>query len=424
MAAFETFFLLERPDFAPAGGADQHLEELGIDGQSGLSVCGFHPSTGYPVYTPLVRSLPTALEQALRNHGEKLNLLVVRLGALGDILRTVPAVKLVRRALWRATIRWVVDDRWRGVLDGLTELDQIVVLPRRDWDRRARSPLGWPGLLREVGAFRSQLRESHTDLVLDFHGNLRSGWVGWLTGAPVRLGYGGHQQKEANHWFSTHRVAAGARRTPRMERNLDLIRALGLPDRPLPVGELPLARAGAAEADRIFEELCGSCGPVAVIAPGVSAAQAYKKPPAALLAAASRRLAGGGVAPLIVWGPGEEPDARRVVELAPHESILAPPTNLRALAGLLAKARLFVGGDSGPLHLACALGCPVIGLYGPTDPVVNGPWGVPSRSVFPQSRVYTGIKRYDRRAGGFAGLDAAQVESAVDQLLDETASRT
>ena len=371
-----------------------------------------------------MRSLPPALEQALQNHGEKLNLLMVRLGALGDILRTLPPVRLVRRALPRATIRWVVDDRWRVALDGLADLDEIVVLPRREWDRRARSPFGWPGLLREVGAFRARLRESHTDVVLDFHGNLRSGWVGWLSGAPVRLGYGGHQQKEGNRWFSTHRVVAGARRTPRMERNLDLIRALRLPDRPLPVGQLPLARAGTAEADRILQAVCGSSGSVAVISPGVSAAQAHKKPPPALLAAASRRLASSGVTPLIVWGPGEESDARGVVELAPHESALAPPTDLGVLAALLARARLFVGGDSGPLHLACAVGCPVIGLYGSTDPVVNGPWGVPSRSVSPPTRVYTGIKRHDRKAGGFAGLDPEQVESAVDELLSETAGRT
>ncbi len=113
-----------------------------------------------------------------------------------------------------------------------------------------------------------------------------------------------------------------------------------------------------------------------------------------------------------------------MVELAPGESILAPPTDLRTLAALLARARLFVGGDSGPLHLACSLGCPVIGLYGSTDPLVNGPWGVPSRAVSPPSRVYTGIKRYDRKAGGFAGFDPRQVESAVDQLLGETAGRT
>ena len=127
---------------------------------------------------------------------------------------------------------------------------------------------------------------------------------------------------------------------------------------------------------------------------------------------------------MFVWGPGEESDARRVVELARNESTLAPPTDLRALAALLAKARLFVGGDSGPLHLACAVGCPVIGLYGSTDPVVNGPWGVPSRSLSPPSRLYTGIKRHDRRAGGFAGLDPGQVEFAVDELLGETAERT
>ncbi len=368
-----------------------------------------------------MRALPPALQHALRDDGENLSFLVVRLGALGDILRTIPPVRLLRRALPRATIRWVLDDRWRIALEGLADIDEILPLPRRDWERRARSPVGWPGWLRSIGAFRTRLRRTRTDIVLDFHGNLRSGIVGWFSAAPVRLGYAGHQQKEGNRWFTTHRVAVGQRRTPRMERNLELIRALGIPDQPLPVGELPLARDGAAEARRIAEEICGASASLAVIAPGVSAAQAHKKPPPALLAAACRRLATRGVTPLIVWGPGEESDARRVLQHAPRESILAPPTDLRALAGLLARARMFVGGDTGPLHMACALGCPVLAMYGSTDPLVNSPWGVASRSVFPPGRRYTGVKRLDRESGGFGGLTPEQVETAVDELLAETA---
>ena len=157
-----------------------------------------------------------------------------------------------------------------------------------------------------------------------------------------------------------------------------------------------------------------------MISPGASRAQAHKKPPASLLSAASRRLARDGVASLVVWGPGEEQDATRVTDEPASEAKLAPPTDLPTLAALLARARLFVGGDSGPLHLACAVGCPVVGIYGPTDPVVNSPWGVPYRTVAPEDRSYTGIKRLDRRAGGFDGLHPTRIERSLTELLAET----
>jgi ADP-heptose:LPS heptosyltransferase len=321
-----------------------------------------------------------------------LTVLVVRLGALGDVLRTIPPVRLICRALPRSAIWWVVDDRWRVALEGHPDLAGTIAVPRRDWQRRVRSPAGWPSLLRSVRELRDRLRDLDPDLLLDFHGNLRSGIIGRLSGAPVRLGYAGHH---------------------------DLVRAIGAPDGPLPLGDLPFAQAGAAAADRVVAETCGSSTAFAVINPGASVAQAYKKPPAALLSAAAVRLARRAVTPLVVWGPGEEADARQVVERAGDASVLAPPTDLPTLAALLGRGRLFVGGDSGPLHLACAVGCPVLALYGATDPMVNGPWGVPSRSVFPETRVYTGIKRIDRKGGAFAGISEEQVGRAVDELLDE-----
>jgi ADP-heptose:LPS heptosyltransferase len=371
-------------------------------------------------YTAPVKPLPPDLADHLKRDGAGVTVLVVRLGALGDILRTLPALRELRGGLPHARVLWVVDERWGAVLRGHGDLDGTVEVPRRDWARRLHSPAGWPALLRSVLDLRSRLRGLRAGLLLDFHANLRSGVIGWLSGAPVRLGYDGHQQKEGNRLFNTHRVEAGARRRSRVERNLDLVRALGVVVRaPAPV-ELPLVATGRTAAAQLLR---GLDRPFAVIAPGASKAQAFKKPPARLLAAGARRLARHGIAPLVVWGPGEEPDAARVVEDAGGAAALAPPTDLPALAALLARAAVFVGGDSGPLHLACAVGCPVIGLYGPTDPVVNGPWGVPSCSVAPPGRRYTGVKRSDRRAGGFEGLEPSHVGQAVDELLETLAHR-
>jgi ADP-heptose:LPS heptosyltransferase len=101
---------------------------------------------------------------------------------------------------------------------------------------------------------------------------------------------------------------------------------------------------------------------------------------------------------------------------------LAPDTTLGELAELLRGARVFVGGDSGPMHLACAVGCPVVALYGPTDPKVNEPWGVPFVAVFPPERAYTGIKKIDRSSGGFSGVEPGAVEEAIRSLLRTTAA--
>jgi ADP-heptose:LPS heptosyltransferase len=365
-----------------------------------------------------VRDLPAPLERALADGGDGLTALVVRLGAFGDVLRTIPAVRLLRRALPAARIHWIVDDRWRLALERHRDLDGVVALPRSEMRAAAADPARWgelPGLL---GAVRRRLRAIGPGLVLDFQGNLRSGIVSRLSGAPVRLGYAGHQQRELNRWFTTHRVPSGNRRAPRMERNLDLIRALGLADRPLPSGESPLVDAGAEAAGAIVRGLGAEKRPFALINPGASRAQAFKMPPPELLRAASRALARRGVLPVVVWGPGEEAEARAVSGDAECEARMAPPTDLTALAALLARARLFVGGDTGPLHLACSVGCPVLGLYGPTDPQVNGPWSVTCRALHPPGRVYTGIKRRDRAGGGFDGLSPTHVEAAVDELLD------
>jgi ADP-heptose:LPS heptosyltransferase len=367
-----------------------------------------------------VLDFPPALREALSRRGERLTVLVLRLGALGDVVRTVPPMRLLRRALPEAKIHWVLEDKWRVAVEGHADLDGIVTVPRKELSRLAGNPLRWSALAGTLGGLRSRLRAVEPGLLLDFHGNLRSAFTGFLSGAPVRLGYEGHQQKEGNRWFTTHRVPSGSRRTPRMERNLDLIRALGLPDAPLPSGDLPMARAGREGAKAVLRELADD-RPHAIVSPGASAAQAAKKPPTEALAAVCSRLHARGILPLVVWGPGEEPDARAVVDRAGGIARYAPPTDLPTLTALLADARLFVGGDSGPMHLACASGCPVVAIYGPTDPQVNRPWGVAHRAVFPSDRQYTGIKRIDR-THGFEGLTSEQVVGAVDSILDESTS--
>ncbi len=370
-----------------------------------------------------MRPFPAELEAAHARSGEDLSIAVVRLGAMGDIVRVLPAVRLLRIHLPDARIHWICDDRWAPLLEGHRDLDSVVALPRSRWRREYRRPAGWPAFARGVLHVRRLLRDLDCGLAIDFHGNLRSGIVARWTHAAVRLGHAAHQQKEGNRFLTTHRVEPGPeRRRSRVERHLSLVRVLGVLDDVLPDAGFrpaPNDRAAAREAVRA----AGVQGdrPYAILNPGASAAQAYKQPPPALLAAAARPLVERGIAPVVIHGPGEESAARAVVAEAGGEALLAPPTTLKVLVPLVAGARLLVGGDSGPLHLACGVGCPVVGLYGPTDPAVNAPWNVPSRVVTPPGRSYTGIKRIDRAAGGFEGIRPAEIARSVAELLDETA---
>jgi ADP-heptose:LPS heptosyltransferase len=362
-------------------------------------------------------ALPAPLRAAIESRGSGLTVLVLRLGAMGDIVRTLPAVRLVRSGLPEARIHWAAWEPWTEILKDHPDVDGVVALPRAKWRALARSPLTWPSLAHSTAAIGSELRALGAELVIDFHGDFRTALLGLFSGAPVRLGYDGHQQKEGNRIFTTHRVPSGDRRTPRMSRNLDLVAALGLPVEPVPDAGIAIAPADELEAKNIVRWLVPGDGEYAVLNPGASRRQAYKKPPASLFAAAASALSARGVVPLIVNGPGEDADAELVVAAANGLARRTPATTIKTLAALLRGARVFVGGDSGPLHLACGVSCPVVGLYGPTDPVVNSPWNVPFVAVArPQSR-YTGFKATDRVREGFDGLDPGVVAQAIEEIL-------
>jgi len=362
-------------------------------------------------------ALPAPLRESIEARGSGLAILVLRLGAMGDIVRTLPAVRLVRAGLPNARIHWVAWEPWAQILRDHPDIDGVVGLRRAEFSAFARSPLAWPTLVRAGWTIASQLRALHPGLVLDFHGDLRTGLLGLLSGAPVRLGYSGHQQKEGNRLFTNLRVPSGDRRTPRLERNLDLVAALGLPVRPVPGAGIAIAPADAIAARAIVRSLVADGESYAVLNPGASRRQAYKKPPTSLFAAAADALAAQSVRPIVVCGPGEEADADRVVEGSNGVARRAPATTLKSLAALLHGARVFVGGDSGPLHLACGVGCPVVGFYGPTDPVVNTPWNVPFVALTRPQSAHTGVKAKDRAVEGFDGLAQDAVADAILEIL-------
>lgn len=408
-----------------AGGAAQDLEkargerhgEPPSEDESTVGTVRLRPVKSRN-YTAPMFALPTRLRESIEARGSGLNVLVLRLGAMGDIVRTLPAVRLLRAGLPNACIHWVVWESWAPILRDHRDIDGVVELRRSEFRALARSPLTWRHLVRAGWTVASELRALRPGLVLDFHGDLRTGLLGRISGAPWRLGYAGHQQKEGNRLFTNLRVPSGGHRTPRLERNLDLVAALGLPVNPVPDAGIVFGSHDVLTARTIVRSLVADGEAYAVLNPGASRRQAYKKPPASLFAAAAQALATRGVRPIVVCGPGEEADADLVLAQSNGVARRAPATTLKSLAALVHDARVFVGGDSGPLHLACGVSCPVVGLYGPTDPVVNTPWNVPFIALARPQSSHTGIKAKDRVAEGFDGLSQEAVENAIVEILN------
>lgn len=306
-------------------------------------------------------------------------ILVVRLGALGDVVRTLPAASALRAAYPGAHLAWLVEPASRSAVEGQPWVDEVLVFPRRELTddlRRVRLARFAGGL---VGFVRA-LRRRRFDLVVDFHSIAKSALLSRASGAATRVGYAPPYAREGAGWLATARARLAERRLSRFARNLGLVEFLGVPALPRPS---PLRVA--AEARRAVGEALGAGPAPVVVHPGTSPSTPHKRWTVEGWAAVARGLAGDGLPVLVSHGPAAEERAlaQAIVAAAGDAARLAPATaSLGELAALLERARLFLGSDSGPLHVASLVGTPVVQLIGPTDPIENAPHpDTPSRSV-------------------------------------------
>lgn len=299
------------------------------------------------------------------------SVLVVRLSALGDVVHGLSALAALREAWPQARIGWAVEDRFAGLLEGHPQLDRLVVVPRR----RLQGELRAGRLRAAAGTLRELVRgfgPEPWDLAVDLQSNLRSAVVACASGAAVRLGWDSSRAREGAQRLHTRSAAAAPGVQLERERCLELLTHAGVRGaaaRPLvPLRPEAVQRMETAVLDR------AALAPV-LLHPGVSGFGALKSWPRARWSELAARLA-VRVPVLVSHGPGEESLAAEVVRGAAHPRVAAAPATatLQELAALLSLARLVVACDTGPLHLAAAMGRPVVGLYGPTNPLRHGPW--------------------------------------------------
>jgi ADP-heptose:LPS heptosyltransferase len=309
-------------------------------------------------------------------------ILVIRLGALGDVLRTLPAVTALRALHPASHLVWLVEPAAASAIAAAGCVDETLVFPRGELVDAIRCG-DVRRLARTWRAFLGRLRARRFELVLDFHGIAKSGLLARLSGAPIRYGYRRGIAREASQLFTNRHVELPRVSVSRYERNAALVRAacanpLRLEPVAIPGGPLlsPSADAQARLAVRLAE--CGrnkSSGFV-LIHPGSSSKANHKRYAPAAWSAVANRLVESGHEVWITAGSAASERALAAEVLAGSDArvVAAPETpELDDLLALLARAGVFAACDSGPLHAASLCGVPVVQLLGPTDPVHNEP---------------------------------------------------
>jgi 3-deoxy-D-manno-octulosonic-acid transferase/heptosyltransferase-1 len=334
---------------------------------------------------------------------------------VGDVVRTLPAASALRAAFAGAELCWLVEPASASLLRGQPWLDEVLEFPRAE----LRAALRGARLGRAARIWRrfsGELRRRRFELVVDFHSILKSGVLSAATGARRRVAYAPPYGRELSWLFANARAALDPPRASRFERNEALVRFLG-------VTAAPAARPLAIEpeaAARMERELAGAPAAV-VVHPGTSDTTPHKRWTAEGFGAVARALRDAdGVLTLVSVGPARDDRAfaEAVVKEAAGAASLAPPTpGLGDLAALFARSRLYLGSDTGPLHVASLVGTPVVQLLGPTDPVENAPWpGTPSRTVrLPVA--CSPCRRGCAAAPCMGRLPAAEVVAAARSLL-------
>jgi len=300
-------------------------------------------------------------------------ILLVRLRQIGDVVFTTPGVHALRRRFPDAHLSYVVEPAAAPIVINNPHLNEVIVAPRAP---------GVRGLLGDLALAR-RLRTQRYDLAIDFHGGPRASLLTWLSGAPERLGY----DVAGRGWMYTQRIARPRELRPRhsVENQWDLLAPLGVapPDRSAFPMEMPLDQAAATEvASRLARHGVGSADHVIVI--HVSAGNPFRRWPAAHFVDLAVALAEADPRRRIVVtsGPSEHEASGRVITAAQvrlgtaraSQVLSCGEFSLTELRALLDLACLYIGGDSGPLHVAATTTVPVVGLYGPTLPVRSAPW--------------------------------------------------
>jgi heptosyltransferase-1 len=339
----------------------------------------------------------------------EMRILIVKSSSLGDIILALPMLRTLRHAYPRAYIAWIVESPFQDVLVGNGDLDRLFVV---DTASVRATALGFYRAVR-------QIRADAFDVVVDLQGWIKSQLLCKLSGARAMVGV-----KKKNE-LGFHILERGVPFRPEAhvaDLFLDVARLLGA-EEPRVSFDIPVFEEDARYIDEFLAALssepnAGLAAGLAILQPGTT--WTNKRWSLRKLAEVGRALAANGsFVPVVAWGPGEQSDAAEVVRQIGDRGVLAPPTTIRQLAALFQRSALYVGTDSGPMHLASALGVPTVGLFGPSDPARFAPYQ-PSARVVRQDLPCSPCGKPVCRYGTVACMASIEVPEVLEAIRSVT----
>jgi ADP-heptose:LPS heptosyltransferase len=337
--------------------------------------------------------------------------LLVRLSAIGDVVHALPMVSALHHQGWR--VGWLAEPPGRSLLEGHPYLWHLAAAPaaRRFDLAQARATVG-------------ELRRRAYDVALDVQGLWKSAAWARLSGARRVVGYGRAGRVEPASSLLLHETMDPDRAARHViDENLALLRALGVEAAGTREFVFPDLAREAAQVDAALGAAGLRAGEFAILNAGGGWPEKLWPPES--YGALAPALRARGLRALVAWGPGEDALAERVVAASGGAAERCFPTGLRQLVELARRARIMIAADTGPLHLACAVGTPVVGIFGPTDPARNGPFSpddeVVRREGPPDPR-HRGRFRVDAEA--LRAIPPAEVLAAVERRLARAGAGT
>ena len=301
-------------------------------------------------------------------------ILIVRLSAIGDVVNVLPALSVLRKNYPSSYIAWLVEDRAKDILCDNPEINEIFVFPRKKWSKGIRSPLTFIKTIKEAIVFFKRLRNNNFDLIIDFHGNLKSGLMTMLSGKCPKLGFDRKSCKEYNYIFTNMHVHLESKRIHRVDKNLELLKFLNINTS----GSNPqifIPQQDKRSVENFLQQNCDNKKPLIVIHPGTSAFGEYKRWSARNFAILASKLKEELEASVIfTCGPTDTEVIKEIRTHMDNNKMISFCSNLKQLTEIINHADIFISGDTGPMHIASVMKRPVVAIFGPKDPVIYGPY--------------------------------------------------
>jgi 3-deoxy-D-manno-octulosonic-acid transferase/heptosyltransferase-1 len=310
-----------------------------------------------------------------------MKILIVKLSAIGDVIHTLPALNALRKRFPGAHITWLVEKAAAELIDGHPALDRIIVSNRKQWLKGLRTADAL-NHSRNILHFIRKLRDTHYDLIIDFQGLLKSGALVGLARGTRKIGFGrGMQRDEGAYLFLNECVPAADMNRHALERNLLLLRALGIVTNDIEY-HIPTGQDEQAAVADLLEKY-GLDAHRRLVAVNPSTRWESKLWRRDRFAELADRIIDDFDAAVVFTGSAADRDLlASIITAMKHTAVnLAGRTTLKELTVLYTKCALAVTTDTGPMHLAVAAGTPVVALFGPTAPWRTGPYGAVHKVV-------------------------------------------